>query len=147
MDAKTRFEATRKAIPRLKEIKWLIMTDGEDWRPEGVRSATDTSDPTASRAIYAVDELGEKLDALRREERELESLIGESLEIIEKTKDGFGEIYGYMLEWRYIDRETWTEIHEEHGITRDRGRYLLDVAFDWIDSVGVSRLLRGQTDV
>ena len=147
MDAKTRFERTRAAVQRLNEVHALLMYDGDDWKPEDVRTSTNASDPTASRAIYAVDELAEKLNALRAEERELIDLIGESGTIIAAVRKGFGTPYGNLLEWRYIDCYTWRRIHDDYGITRDCGRYLLDVAFDWIDSVGVSKLLRGQTEL
>ena len=147
MGAKERFEKTKKAVQRLEVVKNLIMYDCDDWKPPNARAVTETSDPTASQAIYAVDELGDKLIALRQEERELETLIGESLAIIEGVRNGFGEIYATLLDHRYIDVWTWRCIHDEFGITRDKGRYLLDVAFDWIDSVGVSRLLRGEVEV
>lgn len=147
MNARERFEATRKAIPRLHDVQLAIMYECDDWKPPAVKAHTQTADPTASRAIYRVDELAEKLDALRAEERELTQLIGETLAIIAAVRDGFGEIYANLLEWRYVDRVSWKTIHDDYGIKRDRGRYLLDVAFDWIDSVGVSRLLRGQTEL
>lgn len=146
MDAKTRFDRTREAVKRLDEINLLIMFD-DDWHPEGVRASNETSDPTANRAIYIVDEREEELKALLAEQCELQDFIGVSLVIIDGVRDGFGEIYATLLDHRYIDTWTWRCIHDELGITRDRGRYLLDVAFDWIDSVGVSRLLRGEMDV
>lgn len=147
MNAKQRFERTRDAIPRLDDVKALLMFDGEDWKPEGVRTHGETSDPTASRAIYNVDENAEKLESLRREERELEQLIGESLAIIEGVREGFGEIYAILLDHRYIDGWTWARIYDEYGIKRPMGNYLLNIAFDWIDSVGVSRLLKGDAEV
>ena len=33
MSARDRFVATRKAVIELDNIKALIMTDGEDWKP------------------------------------------------------------------------------------------------------------------
>lgn len=145
--ARERFELTREHIKRLNEIKLLLMYGCDDWKPPNVGKTAETSDPTANQAIRNVDVLEEKVKALRAEESELTEYIGVSLAIIAGVKAGFGEIYGYMLEWRYIDRMTWTVIHDDHGITRDRGRYLLDVAFDWIDSVGVSRLLKGEVEL
>lgn len=147
MDARARFEATRKAVKRLDDVHLLLMHGGDDWKPEGVRSAHETSDPTANRAIYNVDEGDEILAALRREERELTDLIGESLVIISAVRKGFGTPYGNLLEWRYIDCETWTIIHDDHGIPKSTGHYLLGIAFDWIDSMGVSRLLRGDSEL
>lgn len=147
MNAKSRFEATRAAVPRLNEVKALIMYGCDDWRPEGVRTSVATSDPTAAAAIRAVDELADKLDALRVEESELEDLIGTSLAIIAAVRRGFGEIYANLLDWYYIDGMTWTEISEDTDIKRSTCYYLRDIAFDWIDSVGVSRLLRCEVDV
>ena len=147
MNAKSRFEATRTAVPRLNEVKALIMYGCDDWRPEGVRTSVATSDPTAAAAIRAVDELADKLDALRAEESELEDLIGTSLAIIEAVRVGFGEIYANLLDWYYIDRMTWTEISEDTDIKRSTCYYLRDIAFDWIDSVGVSRLLNGESEL
>lgn len=148
MSARERFEATRRAIPRFNEIKLLLMYDGEDWKPPLNRTrTTDTSDPTANRAIFNVDERAEMLEALRKEERELTQFIGESLVIIAAVREGFGEIYANLLDWYYIDMLTWTQISEDSDIKRSTCYYLRDIAFDWIDSVGVSRLLRGEVDV
>lgn len=147
IDAQQRFEATRRAVTRLDEVHALIMYDCDDWKPESVRSGSQTSDPTAARAIYAVDELDEKLAALRAEERELTALIGESLAIIAAVREGFGTPYANLLEWRYIDGRTWSQLHDDYGIKRSTGHYLLGIAFDWIDSVGVSRLLRGEAEL
>ena len=156
MDARERFERTRNAVVRLDEVKALIMYDCDDWKPEGVQSAHETSDPTASRAIYAVDELSEKLEALRAEERELEQLIGESGTIIQAVRAGFSEQFGDWLEWRYIDLWTWEQFADELSTdekpvtrkqAREKVRYWCGVTFDWIDSVGVSNLLRGQTEL
>jgi len=147
MNARERFEATRKAIPRLHDVQLAIMYECDDWKPPAVKAHTQTADPTASRAIYRVDELSEKLDALRAEERELEQLIGETLAIIAAVRDGFGEIYATLLEHRYIDVWSWEQIKEEYEIKRTTGYDLINVAFDWIDSVGISRLLRGQHEL
>lgn len=145
-NAKSRFEETRDAIPKLHDIKLQIMY-GDDWKPQQVRAKTDKSDPTANRAIYNVDEREEKLETLRKDERDYEQLIGESLAIIEAVRIGFGEIYATLLEYRYIDVWSWARIYEKFGIKRTTGYDLINVAFDWIDSVGVSRLLRGEVDV
>lgn len=145
-NAKSRFEETRDAIPKLHDIKLQIMY-GDDWKPQQVRAKTDKSDPTANRAIYNVDEREEKLETLRKDERDYEQLIGESLAIIEAVRIGFGEIYANLLDWYYIDGQTWTQISEDTDIKRSTCYYLRDIAFDWIDSVGVSRLLRGEVDV
>ena len=147
MQARERFEQTRDSITRLNEIKLLIMYDCDDWKPPTVKSKHQISDPTATKAAYNVDELRDKLEALRKEEAELEEFIGTSLAIIHAVRKGFGEVYANLLEWRYIDGWKWKRIHEEKGITRNVGYYLLNIAFDWIDSVGVSRLLRGENEL
>lgn len=156
MNARERFEATRRARPRLDEIKLLLMYDGEDWKPPMNRTrTTDTSDPTANRAIYNVDERAEMLAALRKEERELTQLIGESLVIIDGVRDGLGDKYADVLDARYIDGEKWQDIadrfessHENKDTVKPRtAQNWAQVAFDWIDSVGVSKLLRGQTEL
>ena len=146
--ARERFNATRRAVKRLNEVHLLIIYDCDDWQPEGVHvRATHTPDPTANRAIFNADERGEMLAALRTEERELTSIIGESLRIIAAVRDGFGEIYATLLESRYIDCATWKEIHDDHGIPKSTGNNLVGIAFDWIDSVGVSRLLKGEVEL
>ena len=147
MNAKERFKQTRKAVARLDEVKALIMNDGDDWKPPQARAKTGISDPTANRAIYAVDTLGDLLEALRSEEDELETFIGESLKIIHAVNVGFGEIYATLLEARYIDGLTWADVHNAYGIAKSTGHYLLDIAFDWIDSIGVSKLLNGQYEL
>ena len=146
MDARERFEQTRKAIERLDYVHALLMSGGEDWKPANV-GKSGTSDPTAACAIKNVDELAEKLEALRQEETELTDFIGVSLAIIEGVRSGFGEIYANLLEWRYIDGQTWTQISKDKKLNRTYCYQLVDVAFDWIDSVGVSRLIRGETEV
>lgn len=147
MNARERFEKTRRSIKRLNEVKSLIMLGGDDWRPPHIKAKTDASDPTANTAIYRVDVAGDMLDELRREESELENFIGVSLALIAAVRVGFGEIYAYLLEWRYIDGLTWKQVHEEHGTLCAAGKYLVGIAFDWIDSVGVSRLLNDDYEV
>lgn len=147
MNAKERFEATRDAVKRLHDVKLLIMYDCDDWKPQNVKSAHETSDPTASRAIYAVDELSDKLEALRKEETELQTQIGETLAIIQSVRDGLGEEYAALLEARYIDCFAWVSVKSILGWNRNKGYRLLLIAFDWIDSIGVSRLLAGDYEL
>ena len=147
MNAKERFEQTRRNVQRLDIVHTCLMNECDDWKPPSVRAHNEQSDPTAQRAIYNVDELADKLDALRHEADELETFIGQSLVIIQAVRDGFGEIYANLLERRYIDLQSWTTIIDDLGINRRRCYYLTDIAFDWIDSVGVSRLLRGEVEV
>lgn len=147
MNAKERFKETRKAIVRLDEVKSLIMNDGEDWRPQQVKAKAGISDPTANRAIYNVDTLGDIREALHAEETELETFIGDSLKIIHAVNVGFGEIYATLLEARYIDGRPWSDVYDDYGIVKSTGHYLLDIAFDWIDSIGVSRLLKEDYEI
>lgn len=147
MNARERFERTRPAITRLDEVKHLIMFGGEDWKPPTIKTRHETSDPTAQKAIYNVDILADKLDALRAEERELEDFIGTTLAIIEGVRLGFGEIYATLLDHRYIDGWTFERIHKETGVAKSTAHGLIDIACDWIDSVGVSRLLVGNTEI
>ena len=140
MSARDRFVATRKAVIELDNIHALIMSEGDDWKPPGVH-VKGIADPTASRAIRNVDEWQDQLAELRRREEELTSYIGTTLAVIEGVRNGFGEIYATLLEHRYIDVWTWAQIYDEYGIKRQYGHYLINIAFDWIDSVGVSRIL------
>ena len=146
MSARDRFVATRKAVIELDNIKALIMAEGDDWKPPGVKSQG-VADPTASKAIRNVDEWGEQLVELRKREAELEHFIGVTLALIEAVRRGLGETYAALLDQRYIDDEPWVHITEDLGITRQNGHYLLNIAFDWIDSVGISRLLQGDYEV
>lgn len=148
MNAKERFNQTRHAVMRLDEIHLLIMFECDDWKPEDAGRVSGTvSDPTANAAIRNVDEIAGRLDALRAEETELTNFIGESLAIIRAVKKGFGEIYAMLLEARYIDLLSWKDVHEITGIKKSKGHYLLNIAFDWVDSVGITRILNGQLEV
>ena len=146
MTARDRFTATYRAVIELNNIKALIASDGDDWKPPGVH-APGVSDPTASRAIRNVDYWGVKLEELRKRETELEDFIGVTLAIIEAVRRGLGNDYADILDARFVDGYSWRYIKEDYGITRQRGHYLLNIAFDWIDSVGVSHLLRGEYEV
>ena len=147
MNAKERFKQTRQYVIRLDEVHALIMYECDDWKPPQVKTKTDKSDPTANKAIYNVDELGEKLEALRKEEAELTDFIGVSLAIIQAVRDGFGEIYANLLEWHYVDGLKLSQISKERDINRTYCYELIDIAFDWIDSVGISRLLANDYEV
>jgi len=147
MDARERFRQTRIKVRRLNEVQALIMFDCDDWKPPTVKAQHEQSDPTAARAIHNVDELAAKLEALRKEETELQDFIGVSLAIIEAVRDGFGEVYANILDWRYIDDLSWRRIHSEYGVPKSTGHYLLNIVFDWIDSVTVSRLLKGIVEI
>lgn len=155
MNAQERFELTRRRIARLNEVKALIIYGCDDWRPEHIRAKTDKPDPTANEAAYRVDVLGEQLDELKREEHELEQFIGVSLAIIAQVRAGFGEIYADVLEARYIDNEKWPSIAERYESNHENREKVTvrtvqnwaTIACDWVDSVGVSRLLNGEVEL
>lgn len=142
MTARDRFVQTRQAVIELDNIKALIMTDGDDWKPPGVKVHA-VSDPTASRAIRNVDEWGEQLAELRKRESELEYFIGVSLQIIEAVRSGLGSDYADILDARYIDCLTWKQM----DVAKSTGKMKVAIAFDWIDSIGISRLLREDYEV
>lgn len=142
MTARDRFVQTRQAVIELNNIKALIMSDGDDWKPPGVH-VHGVSDPTASRAIRNVDEWGEQLAELRKREAELEHFIGTTLAIIEAVRDGLGADYADILDARYIDCLTWKQM----DVAKSTGKMKVAIAFDWIDSIGISRLLREDYEV
>ena len=142
MSARDRFVQTRQAVIELNNIKALIMSDGDDWKPPGVKVHA-VSDPTASRAIRNVDEWGEQLAELRKREAELEHFIGTTLQIIEAVRSGLGSDYADILDKRYIDCLTWQQM----DMPKSTGKMKVAIAFDWVDSIGISRLLRGEVEV
>ena len=142
MSARDRFVQTRSAVVELNNIKALIMSDGDDWKPPGVHVHA-VSDPTASRAIRNVDEWGEQLAELRKREAELEHFIGTTLAIIEAVRSGLGSDYADILDKRYIDCLTWQQM----DMPKSTGKLKVAIAFDWVDSIGISRLLRGEVEV
>ena len=142
MTARDRFVQTRSAVIELNNIKALIMSDGDDWKPPGVKVHA-VSDPTASRAIRNVDEWGEQLAELRKREAELEHFIGTTLAIIEAVRSGLGSDYADILDARYIDCLTWKQM----DIPKSTGKLKVASAFDWVDSIGISRLLRGEVEI
>lgn len=155
MNAHERFELTRRRVARLNEVKALIMYGCDDWRPEHIRAKTDKPDPTANEAMHRVDVLGEQLDELKREQDELESFIGVTLTIIAQVRAGFGEIYADVLDARYIDNEKWPSIAERYESNHENREKVTvrtvqnwaAIACDWVDSVGVSRLLNGEVEI
>lgn len=147
MTARDRFTATYRAVIELNNIKSLIASDGDDWKPPGVH-APGVSDPTASRAIRNVDYWGVKLEELRKRETELEDFIGVTLAIIEAVRAGLGHDYADLLDQRYIDGFAWRDVTlRGEVVPRSTGKRKIAIAFDWIDSVGVSHLLRGEYEV
>ena len=147
MTARDRFTATYRAVIELNNIKALIASDGDDWKPPGVH-APGVSDPTASRAIRNVDYWGVKLEELRKRETELEDFIGVTLQLIEAVRAGLGHDYADLLDQRYIDGFAWRDVTlRGEVVPRSTGKRKIAIAFDWIDSVGVSHLLRGEYEV
>jgi hypothetical protein len=131
----------------LHDVQLAIANECDDWHPEGVRSSHAIGDPTANKAIRYVDVVEAKLAELRKEETELVDFIGEALVIIQAVRDGLGEDYADALEWRYIDGATWRYIQDMYGVMRRTGNRRICVAFDWIDSLGVTRVLAGDFEL
>ena len=125
----------------------MIMNDCDDWRPPSVSARKAISDPTANAAIRHVDELDGKLTALRAEEAELTDLIGEVLVIIQAVRDGLGDKFANLLEWRYIDCMSWSYIRREYDVAKRTRQRNICIAFDWIDSIGITRLLAGDYEI
>ena len=145
--AKERFEQVKKAVARLHEVQMAIMNECDDWRPSSASSKHAISDPTANRAIRYVDEIEARLATLRAEESELTDFIGDTLVIIQAVRDGLGVKYGDVLEWRYIDCESWGYIRREYDVKKITGYRQICIAFDWIDSLGVTRILAGDYEI
>ena len=147
MTARERFTQTRKAVIELNQIKLSIMYQGEDWKPDNIR-VPGVSDPTANAAIHNVDEWESKLPILRKREEELEAFIGLSLVIIKAVKNGLGREYAEILEQRYIDCLPWRDVEiDGEKVKKSTGKMRVSVAFDWIDSIGITRLMRGDYEV
>lgn len=147
MDARRRFEATREAVRDLRAVQLALSEEGDDWRPDSVKGVG-PSDPTAARAAYDVDVLGPRIEGLRAWERELLDVIGATGEIIEGVRRGLGDEYADILEQRYIDCLPWSEVEVDgRRVARSTGKLRVAVACDWIDSLGVSRVLRGEFEV
>lgn len=142
MTARDRFVRTREAVIELDAIKARLSEHGDEWRPEGVKSP-DIPDPTANQAAYNVDVLGDTLEQLRALEQELERFIGVSLMLIERVREGLGNDYAEILDQRYIDGLRWSQvIVNGKKVKVSTGKAKVAVAFDWIDSLGVTKLLR-----
>ena len=144
MTARDRFTQTRQYVIELDTIKARLSEHGEEWQPEQVH-VSGTSDPTANQAVYNVDVLGDVLDELRKREAWLENFIGVSLMVIDRVSKGLGEQYASILEQRYIDCLTWKNV--SMGCSVSTGKRMLNVAFDWIDSLGLTKLERGDYEI
>ena len=142
-----RFVQTRNAVVELANIQALISEQGDDWKPDNVRGS-DVSDPTAARAIYNVDVWGEKLAHLRELENELLEFIGVTLAIIEGVRIGLGDDYAEILDQRYIDGLRWCDVMVDgKSVSSATGKRKVAIAFDWIDSVGLTGVLGGDYEL
>ena len=145
--AKQIFEDTRSAVSRLHDVQLALMNRCEEWRPPSARSRSAKPDPTAHAAIYNVDELEGKLSALRQEESELLDKIGIALVLVEAVRAGLGDKYALALELHYIDRVTWDEAEERLGVSKVTGWRYIDIACDWIDSIGFTKITAGDYEI
>jgi len=147
MAARDRFVQTRSAILEYDELRALLEEGGDDWRPEGIK-ATGIGDPTANRAIRNVDVLGDRLEAIRARVEELEGFIGLTLRIIEGVRKGLGEDYANLLDQRYIDGLTWRDVTlNGQSVSPSSGKAKVALAFDWIDSLGLTKILGGEYEL
>jgi len=140
LTARERLNQTKKYVKRLHEVQLQIMYECDDWKPPFVKTKSDKSDPTANRAVYNVDELESKLTSLRAEESELLERIGFTLRIIDGIRKGLGAKYADVIEWRYIDLLTWKYI-KTLGVAKSTGYDLIAIACDWVDSIGITRII------
>lgn len=141
-----RFTQTRDAVIELANVQALLWSDGDDWTPDAPGRAA-ISDPTANRAVYNVEVLSERLASLRKREAELIEFIGGTLAIIQGVRDGLGSEYADVLDGYYIDGVTWREVSKELGASVSTCKRRRDIACDWVDSLGVSAVLRGEYEI
>lgn len=142
-----RFVQTREAVIELDYIKAKLSEQGDDWHPERIKG-TEVPDPTGNKAAYNVDELGPMLEELRKREGELERFIGTTLAIIEGVREGLGDLYAAILDQRYIDGLPWSQVmYEGKQVKASTGKAKVSLAFDWIDSLGVTRVLGGDYEL
>ena len=142
-----RFIQTRSAVVELANIQALISEQGDDWKPDDVKGSG-IADPTAQRAIYNVDVWGEKFAHLREIESELLEFIGVTLAIIEGVRRGLGNDYADILDQRYIDGLRWCDVEVDgKSVSSATGKRKVAIAFDWIDSVGLTGVLGGDYEL
>ena len=147
MTARGRFIQTRKAVIELNVIQAQISECGDDWKPDDVK-APGIGDPTASKAIYNVDIWSDRLQVLLAREKELIDFIGVTLKIIEGVRRGLGDDYADLLDQRYIDCLKWHDV-QLHGkrVKLSTGKAKVSIAFDWIDSVGLTGIFGGDYEL
>ena len=147
MTARDRFERTRHAVIELANVQALIAENGDDWKPDDVGGGG-VGDPTAARACYNVDIWGERLEHLRARESELLDFIGTTLAIIEGVRRGLGNEYADILDQRYIDGLRWCDVVVDgEPVALPTGKRKAAIAFDWIDSVGMTGITEGDYEL
>lgn len=148
MGARERFVQTRQYVTELAIIQARIDTGGDEWQPPNTRTRAATSDPTAARAIHNIDEWGAELAELRQREEWLLDFIGFTLEIIEGVRNGLGAKYADVLEQRYVDGYEWQRVEiGGETVNKRTGQRLVNVAFDWLDSIGMADVAGGVYEV
>ena len=146
-NAKVRLQQVKEAVYRLHEVQLLIMNDCDDWRPQVVGGRRQFPNPTANAAIHRIDYVENALKALRAEESELTEIIGRALVVIQAVRDGLGDKYAEVLEWRFIDCLSWSRIRDDYGVAKQTGYRRVNVACDWVDSIGVTRIFAGDLEI
>lgn len=142
-----RFIKTRSAVMELSVIQAQLEEMGDDWKPDTVGRGG-ISNPTESRAIYELDVLADMLGQLETRERELTEFIGTTLAIIDGVRRGLGNEYAEILGQRYIGGLKWADVRlDGEPISPRTGRYKLNIAFDWIDSLGLAAILKGEYEL
>ena len=137
----------REAVIELHRVQLSLSEDCDDWRPDTIGRGSG-GDPTAAAAIYRVDVLGAKRDALRAQESDLIDEIGEAGTVIEAVRDSLGDRYADTLDQRYIDLRSWDEIEVDgEEVPKSTSVWRVDVACDWIDSIGWHAVLSGVREV
>ena len=141
-----RLAATRDAVYELDNVTALIDACGDDWRPE-TAGRPQTSDPTANRAIYAVDTWAVQLPDLRKREAQLIDFIGGTLMLIEHVRRGLGDDYAAILDGYYIDCRQWRDVAHDLGVSVSTAKRKRDTACDWVDSIGYTNVLHGNYEL
>lgn len=142
-----RFVQTRKAVIELAIVQAQLSEMGDDWKPETVKG-NGIADPTASRAVYEIDVLEDLLEQLKEREQELIDFIGTTLAVIEGVRNGLGNDYAEILDQRYIDGLKWEDLEiDGKPIPKTTAWRKQSIAFDWIDSVGLTGILKGDYEI
>lgn len=133
MTARDRFSQARSAVIELAQVQGLILSHGQDWKPDSV-SGSGISDPTYEQAAYNVDVWGVRLAELRAREEELLEVIGRVLRDIELVRSEFGDEYASILDQRYIDCLPWSRVEwDGKRVKLSTGKQKVKEAFEWLD--------------